>query len=246
MTKVKPVPEPWERQDWETAAAWRAFQRFIAQERPRNITAAYREDQAKRGKDTAHITAPSGQWKVWAAGTHRGGQGLSWKERERLYDQHMAALLQERKEAALVVYETEIMDMILGRDGRGVLTILRDMLDWPLEIQEREEGGEIVIVSPARWTVGDVAKLMAAADRIMRLVAAVPTDRTEHSASSSSVEALAKLPEEILNERIAQLLRGVGLAQLAQGGEGAPTNPLTSAPISEGPGGQDADQDPPG
>lgn len=228
-------PSAWERQPWETAAAWRAFEVYLAQPRPRTVTGAYRLDQLAKGKDPARVRAlkgASGSWIAWAMGKDSSGRPIpdqvtmSWAQRGDLYDSHMAALLQEKKEAALIRYEDRILDLIVGGpDQRGTIDYLADMIALPItaSVLDGEDGPQIYV--PNGWRPRDVAALAVAMDKIMRLTAEVPTDRPE-IATPGLNQAIRDLPDEVLNDRLEQLLtRLPGL--IGQGGSGGPSNPFT-------------------
>lgn len=230
-----PEPELWERQPWETPSMWAAFATYLHMERPRSINGAYRLGQVKKGNQPAADANASGTWRAWSAGWLWDGsvpeglpRPLDWRERADAYDHHQLQLLQERKAAARAAYEREILDQILGPG----LDLIREALEWPRQrtrIVQETEGGDpvVIVVEPVNWTPSDIARLLSAMDRVVRLTVGEPTERTDVAVAAA--DRVRDLPEEVLHDRITQLLRDRGLDRALPAGSGTALNPFDGA-----------------
>lgn len=71
------------------------------------------------------------------------------------------------------------------------------MLNFPLQQVEKQDGDKVTIIRPARWSFADAAKLLDTAAKAARLAAEMETERTAHSVT---VEQLATMSLEQLEE----------------------------------------------
>ena len=166
----------WERQEWDTEASFTRFQAYyLSQIPPRNLTQAYREylmaECQMDAQQVQSVTQAGGTWNRWYYGQDtNGGRFPTWAERAAAYDDHVWA---ERREW-LKRERWELAE-------RGLQQV-RDMLDYPLVTQRREEdeNGRIVayITEPAKWTKKDAATLYQTFDKSTRLDTGEVTDRT--------------------------------------------------------------------
>lgn len=113
--------EPWERQNWESGTAFRAFREFyLSQDPPRSIDEAFRRyRRQRRGITEAPNKRCPGTWRRWSLGIDRDGVKLdenvrTWIERADAWDQHRVDVSNAAIEAR---WQAEIMGKteVLGR-----------------------------------------------------------------------------------------------------------------------------------
>ena len=110
------TPRPWERQSWESSAAFRAFYEFyLPQDPPRSIDEAYRLSRARKGIIEDSRKRAPGTWRRWSQ-----GNGLSWIDRASAWDKHLvdtANAAIEAQWAVKLMGETEVIGR-LSEQGR--------------------------------------------------------------------------------------------------------------------------------
>lgn len=219
--------QPWHRQPYETDAAWLAFTYY---QKHRNTTLAYRDHQvAEKGKTEADVRrkyAPS-RWNAWAAGKRPRDSkpypgGMSWADRMLAYENYLIDQRTADRLAALAEYEDRIMSMAMG----PLLEKIEEILQWPLaqQVIQGDEENQIIIVKPANWSLRDIGSIIAAFDKVIRLINNKPTDEQQHTVTLQ--EQAAAMPDEILNDTIANLAQQ--FFQLAKTGPGAAGNPFAA------------------
>jgi hypothetical protein len=91
----------WERQPWDTAASFAAFQLWLLQgERPRSLDAAYRTQVGRECYASGTPLRASDAWRRWYQGRdptgarrqHNGRPVPTWSDRAQAYDDHLAEL----------------------------------------------------------------------------------------------------------------------------------------------------------
>jgi hypothetical protein len=98
VAKDRPL---WERQPWDTAASFAAFQRWLLQdERPRSLDAAYRAHVGRESYASGTPLRASDAWRRWYQGRDANGARRqyqsrpvpTWSDRAQAYDDHLAEL----------------------------------------------------------------------------------------------------------------------------------------------------------
>lgn len=202
------MTEPWERQPGESAPAFEAF-------------ACYRDMGSTRS--TANVGQEFGKSKRlmdrWCA-------RWAWVARAEAWD---ADLDRREREAAIAAEQSEIAKWVQVRaehrnrmlmSGQQLLARADEMLKWPIAtrtITQGENGEQIVTLTPARWSFGDVGRLVEVADKLIRLAAEMHTDSTR-----ITLEEVRRVAEQIgaSEEDLARLTdalgRGEDIAVLAE------------------------------
>lgn len=69
------------------------------------------------------------------------------------------------------------------------------MLNWPLYEEETDEEGQVVIFTPAKWSLRDAASLLTAVDRTARLALGEVTERTHATGEATGSVVHIYMPE---------------------------------------------------
>lgn len=204
MAKKNEPRFPWQKQEWETDGAFRAFSRFyLVQEPPRSVSAAYREYRrdklARQGKSPDQIRqsvagkAASGTWRRWSMAQNtnydRLPGSLTWQERAALYDDYQAALIREKLEARR--HKARLKAAEIGEQ-------LREKAREALDIIRSEDLNGHAIAQLAKVGV-----------ELERLAYGESTENVQHTGMVVGVgsERFAGLEDEELDEEIERLLR---------------------------------------
>lgn len=111
------MSELWERQEYDTDVSFDRFQRYyLAQEPSRSVNEAWRRWYAEKhqiGADQVPKRPANGNWKQWAWPK----DGLSWPERAKAFDDHLAQLRIAKWEARHMP-ESEVL-ALLADQARG-------------------------------------------------------------------------------------------------------------------------------
>lgn len=169
---------PWERQPGETDAAWRAFVVYRDLGPDRTLLEAYRQRYCK---ETA--TNPAGHVTAWAS-AHR------WVNRARSYDAYIERQARAEQETVWLRRSRQHAEEAWQR-AQELHIRASEMLKWPLSRTTYDEDGQTIIVKPAKWTMGDVVRMVKTADDLKRLALGQPTEHTAITLSGGySVESI--------------------------------------------------------
>jgi hypothetical protein len=184
----------WDRQPGETPKSWEAFQVFLAAGATRTVSGVAKQ----LGKSHQMLD--------------RWSQRFNWRARAGAYDNHLANKMLNAQEKQI---EREAEKWAQrGSEHRerawkireALLDKAEQMLEWPLAKVESEDGK--MVLHPARWDFGTVARLVDTADKVGRLAADMPTEimgvlpRLLEAATARGVDVAA-----LLNHTIEELER---------------------------------------
>lgn len=175
---------PWEIQAWDTARSWAYFTEYylaLPKER-RGLLEAYRAYRAKTSpKQAQKITSASGGWKYFHDGLDHRGQrplgsvfefSLTWPQRALLRDIDLEKKTQLVLEQEIIEFRRKEIEI-----GLKLLDRAEAMLVAPLYVQEVADGDKTVIIKPADWAEGDIARTAAAGSKLARLGYELETDK---------------------------------------------------------------------
>lgn len=173
MTEEKPAA--WERQPYETPAAWAYFRIYLEQDPPRSINAAYRAFKARKGHETARAKQAPGSWRAIANGKRQNGEeipgAMTWEQRAAAWEDHLDNL--DRQKWAARRRELKEKEW---EAGSALLAKAEQMLLFPVMAQKTEDETGTTIILPADWKLRDIPAVVLAASRISRLAAEMSTD----------------------------------------------------------------------
>lgn len=187
------MPTEWDRQPGEPGRWYDRFVRYyLRAEGERTLLGAYRQwqdvERPEKARKGQHVP---GCWKDRA-------EEWAWQGRAEEYDVELRRLdgvkWEKRRE--------EIRDRGWNVSGR-LWDKANAMLAFPVSEQQVEQDGQTVIIEPARWTFRDAAAVAETADRLARLAAGLPTERTESKIEGEVVthEGVRQTPWwEVLDE----------------------------------------------
>jgi len=117
----------WQRQSYETDAAFNAFHEYyLVQFHPRSVDEAWR---GYRGLSKGDKKRPALSFRCWSQGVNKDGApiegALSWQERARAYDDHLAELRLREFEARHMGPEEALA--LLSDQARGNLADFADV-----------------------------------------------------------------------------------------------------------------------
>jgi hypothetical protein len=175
---------PWEIQPWDTPKSFAYFTEYYLSipSESRSLTEAYRRYRRKNGgKPAKKIDQSPGYWQCWHDGSDTNGKrppgspyefSLTWPQRALLRDID----LEKKKQAAI---EQEIIEFKRKEValGRKLLDRAEAMLVAPLFTREMSDDGKTIIVKPADWQEGDIARTAAAGSKLARLGYELETDK---------------------------------------------------------------------
>jgi hypothetical protein len=223
--------QPWERQPWETPAAFRAFHDFyLAQERPRSVNEAYRRHLAHQKKKPSPSKRAPGTWQHWSRGCKANGEeiagALTWQDRAAAYDEREDARIRAELEARRLRARLETADLgqtlrqKAANAARIIVAVTQEFVD---------ENGQRVRVMKTDLKPHEIARLAEVGVDLERLALGEPTENVAHGGSLTvsgvlGVSDWTDLSDDELDERIERLLAaakaGAGGPSL---GEGAPS-----------------------
>lgn len=204
---------PWERWVGESPEAFHAYTHYRGlSPTDRSLDAAYRAHQERcRGVQQGRRRVAT-RWVIWA-------KTYAWAKRVGHWDEHLD---QQAREAARLAVRSDAERWARERSahresalelGKKLLARAGQMLDWPLARIERQvdtESGRVTqIVEPAEWRMGDVPKMAATADKLIRLAAEMETDRkvVDLAALHRELEPLARRLGKGVDELVAEAER---------------------------------------
>ena len=153
---------PWERQDGESASAYRAARAFFEQGADRSLAAVTRAIGPAQGGEAGDRRGASGIVKAWAK-RHR------WRERAQAYDRNLhkiedRAIATERADQATTLERRRAQVAETGWEvAQRLIARRREMLTWPLAVETSEttvseDGRTTTIIihrHPAGWRLRD-------------------------------------------------------------------------------------------
>lgn len=205
----KPPPrpyaaQPWEQQPWEKDSAYEAFFYYylMQEERPRVKTAAYRSYATAKGKairiDKQGRTNIPNYFSAWMYGVNSANErpagtvwenALTWDERVREYDKHLAAEAEEMWRARQLALRQKEWD-----SGQALLARAETMM---------------MDFDPSRteWTDDTIARHLKAAFELMRRAAGMPDKVEVINDWRKEIRLIGMNPDDVI-ETFAALITG--------------------------------------
>jgi hypothetical protein len=213
---------PYERQPYDTPAAWAYFQLYLEQDPPRSINEAYRVWLARKGRKLARKIGAPGSWRNLSTGKAPSGNplpgALTWAERAAAWDDHLAALERNKwVERRLALKEKE-WDI-----GEKLLEKAEQMLMFPMAITASEDGQTVIM--PTKWTMRDIPAVAQAASKIARLAADMATENLSVDWREEARKAGVTDPDAIYRKLVEQFRAILAGEDDAGSLEGGPTDP---------------------
>jgi hypothetical protein len=190
---------PWERQEGESAKAYKAFATYRDLGPKRSLNAAYTKSRGVKGASKERRA--TGTWHRWAIEHH-------WVARATAYDDHVDAKARAEREAKWAERQAQVDDRA-WESAEQLLGRAQEMLEFPLVEQRADRDGKTIVIKPSRWRLRDAEAFVSIADRLMRLATGKATDRSEHTGAGGGPIEVSSLPDlsHLSPEEASDLLR---------------------------------------